>query len=166
MGVTLAKTAKEVPNPEVLFLEAQPRLTFGVKAAAYGCGISVRQLDWWTRVGYVPVLQSGRHRRYSANAVKIALVINACINQGMSLRRAAELARQTYPSLWEDQGSLPEMENNSHSPSDELESVRVEVNRLTSELTEIGKRLDGLLHPSENGKQQKSNIEEEDLDDK
>src|SRR4051812_2777152 len=70
----LAKPEKDLPNPETLFLEAQPRLTFGVKAAAYGCGISVRQLDWWTRVGYVPVLQSGRHRRYSANAIKIALL--------------------------------------------------------------------------------------------
>jgi DNA-binding transcriptional MerR regulator len=143
----LAKATKEIPNPETLFIEAQPRLTFGVKAAAFGCGISVRQLDWWTRVGYVPVLQSGRHRRYSANAVKIALVINACINQGMSLRRAAELARQTYPSLWEEQGTLPDMDTQV-SPSDEMESVRMEINRLTSELSEIGRRLDGVMHAS------------------
>lgn len=149
--MVLAKTAKEIPNPETLFIEAQPRLTFGVKAAAHGCGISVRQLDWWTRVGYVPVLQSGRHRRYSANAVKIALVINACINQGMSLRRAAELARQTYPSLWEEQGTLPDMDP-ATSPNDELESVRVEIGRLTAELSEVGKRLDTLTHhASENG---------------
>ena len=145
--MVLAKQTKEIPNPETLFIEAQPRLTFGVKAAAYGCGISVRQLDWWTRVGYVPVLQSGRHRRYSANAVKIALVINACINQGMSLRRAAELTRQSYPSLWEDQGTLPDLDSQA-SPSDELESVRMEINRLTSEMTEIGKRLDGLMAPA------------------
>lgn len=146
----MAKPAKDIPNPEVLFIEAQPRLTFGVKAAAYGCGISVRQLDWWTRVGYVPVLQSGRHRRYSANAVKIALVINACINQGMSLRRAAELARTNYSFLWEEAGTLPDLES-SATPTDELESVRVEITRLTSELTEIGKRLDVLMDPSVNG---------------
>jgi DNA-binding transcriptional MerR regulator len=144
----LAKVVKEnTPNPEVLFMEAQPRLTFGVKAAAFGCGISVRQLDWWTRVGYVPVLQSGRHRRYSANALKIALVINASISQGMSLRRAAELARQSYPALWEEAGTLPSMEDEA-SPANELESVRLEITRLTSEMTEIGKRLDGLMDPA------------------
>jgi DNA-binding transcriptional MerR regulator len=149
--MVVPKTAKEIPNPETLFIEAQPRLTFGVKAAAYGCGISVRQLDWWTRVGYVPVLQSGRHRRYSANAVKIALVINACISQGMSLRRAAELTRQHYPSLWEEQGSLPEIDPVA-SPSDEISSVRMEISRLTSELSEIGKRLDTLTGVSGNGR--------------
>jgi len=147
----LAKPAKDIPNPEVLFIEAQPRLTFGVKAAAYGCGISVRQLDWWTRVGYVPVLQSGRHRRYSANAVKIALVINACINQGMSLRRAAELTRTNYGFLWEEEGTLPDLES-SATPTDELESVRMEITRLTSELSEIGKRLDVLMDPEEDEK--------------
>jgi DNA-binding transcriptional MerR regulator len=142
----LAKVEKELPNPEALFIEAQPRLTFGVKAAAYGCGISVRQLDWWTRVGYVPVLQSGRHRRYSANAVKIALLIRSGIELGMSLRRAAELSKQNYPQLWEDMTLLPE--ESSTSPTDELDSVRHEVTRLTTELSEIGKRLEYLADPN------------------
>jgi DNA-binding transcriptional MerR regulator len=148
----LTKAATELPNPEVLFLEAQPRLTFGVKAAAYGCGISVRQLDWWTRVGYVPVLQSGRHRRYSANAVKIALLIKSGLVQGLSLRRAAEAARQLYPSLWEGSPPAPSLEDPPPSPSDELEAIRGEVSRLTAELSEIGKRLGSVLgtpEPSE-----------------
>jgi DNA-binding transcriptional MerR regulator len=140
----LAKASNELPNPEVLFLEAQPRLTFGVKAAAYGCGISVRQLDWWTRVGYVPVLQSGRHRRYSANAVKIALLIKSGLVQGLSLRRAAEAARQLYPTLWEGSPPAPQPEE-PPSPSDELEAIRGEVSRLTAELSEIGKRLGVVL---------------------
>ena len=143
----MAKPSKELPNPEILFLEAQPRLTFGVKAAAHGCDISVRQLDWWTRVGYVPVLQSGRHRRYSANAVKIALLIKAGIAQGLSLRRAAEQTRQEYPSLWEDVPAPSEAEAPPTS-TDELESIRGEVSRLTTELNEIGKRLESLLDPS------------------
>ncbi len=127
-------------------MEAQSRFTFGVKAAAYGCGISVRQLDWWTRVGYVPVLQTGRHRRYSANAVKIALLIRASMEQGLSLRRAAESARTQRPSLWDD--SAPPPSEGPGDQTDELEFVRHEVTRLTSELAEIGVRLDTLIGPS------------------
>ena len=144
----LTKQEKDLPNPETLFLEAQPHLTFGVKAAAHGCGISVRQLDWWTRVGYVPVLQNGRHRRYSANAVKIALLIKFGLSHGMSLRRAAERAKQLFPFLWEEVSVIPGEDAPPPSPTDELESIRGDVSRLTSELNEIGKRLEVLLDPN------------------
>ena len=146
----MAKVIKELPNPDVLFLEIQSRLTFGVKAAAHGCGISVRQLDWWTRVGYVPVIQSGRHRRYSADALKIALLIKHGLAQGMSLRRAAEQARGLYPFLWD--GTAPPADvDDSLSPNGELESIRSEVSRLSTDLSEIGKRMDQLLGLAKDG---------------
>jgi DNA-binding transcriptional MerR regulator len=141
----LTRPDKDLPNPEALFLESQPRLTFGVKAAAYGCSISVRQLDWWTRVGYVPVLQAGRHRRYSANAIKIALLIRSGLSMGMSLRRAADRAKQLYPFLWEGEPPAMDLVDPPAAPADELESIRTEVTRLSSELTEIGKRMEHLV---------------------
>ena len=155
----MAKTEKDLPNPEALFIEAEPRFTFGVKAAAWGCGISVRQLDWWTRVGYVPVIQSGRHRRYTANAVKIALLIKVGIAQGMSLRRAAEQARQLYPYLWEEAPQHVE-EDKTATPGDELGEIRYEVTRLTTELSEIGKRLDQLRDPAEQNGTEDALVEE------
>ena len=124
-------------------------MTFGVKAAAYGCGISVRQLDWWTRVGYVPVLLNGRHRRYSANAVKIVLLIKVGISQGMSLRRSAEKARLIYPFLWEGAPPAPHLEDPPGTPNDELEAICGDVSRLTAEMADIGKRLSGLLGTKE-----------------
>jgi DNA-binding transcriptional MerR regulator len=143
-----------------MFLEAQPRLTFGVKAAAYGCGISVRQLDWWTRVGYVPVLQNGRHRRYSANAIKIALLINYGLSQGMSLRRSTEQARKRYPFLWENAAAPPQMEEAPVPPEEDLATIRREVVRLTAEMAEIGKRLSLILGTTEDAAP--TEIDEED----
>jgi DNA-binding transcriptional MerR regulator len=156
----LARIEKDLPNPETLFLEAQPRLTFGVKAAAVGCGISVRQLDWWTRVGYVPVLQNGRHRRYSSSALKIALLIKYGLSQGMSLRKSADFARKNFPQLWESETELMSESEADSAEEDELSTIRMDIARLSSELTEASHRLSRALGYSEEAEEEIAEEEE------
>ena len=56
------------------------------------CGLSVRQVDYWTRQGYLP--RSPRNpERYSGEAVELAILIKQGRQQGLPAYTAAERAR-------------------------------------------------------------------------
>ena len=56
------------------------------------CGLSRRQVGYWTAQGYLP--RSPRDpAHYSGDAVDMALLIRQGLNQGLSLREAVRLAR-------------------------------------------------------------------------
>ena len=56
------------------------------------CGLSVRQVAWWTARGYLP--RSTRDpERYSGDAIDMALLIKQGRQQGLSAYKAAQRAR-------------------------------------------------------------------------
>ena len=56
------------------------------------CGLSVRQIAWWTQRGYLP--RSTRDpERYSGDAVDMAVLIKQGLDQGLLLGQAVKHAR-------------------------------------------------------------------------
>ncbi len=56
------------------------------------CGLSVRQVSYWTARGYLP--RSTRDpERYSGDAIDMALLIKQGLDQGLLLREAVRVAR-------------------------------------------------------------------------
>jgi len=71
-----------------LLWEALPDLNLNIAQTAELCGISVRQLGYWTRQGYVAVQGKGTRRTYGLEAVRRLLAIRKAMMAGLSLRQA------------------------------------------------------------------------------
>jgi hypothetical protein len=56
------------------------------------CGLSVRQVTWWTQQGYLP-RSTHDPERYSGDVVDMAVLITQGLGQGLSLRQAVKEAR-------------------------------------------------------------------------
>jgi DNA-binding transcriptional MerR regulator len=82
---------RHVP-PDRAALWARLRLTGGQLAAL--CGVSLRQVDYWTRHGYLPAAP-GDSPRYDGAAVELCLLIGQAHRAGLPVRRAIALARET-----------------------------------------------------------------------
>lgn len=76
--------------------------TVGQAAMIATTGITYRQLDYWTRRGYLRPdnagCGSGRQRRWSAAEQRICTLIIRLCRAGLDLGRAAEVARQAVGS--------------------------------------------------------------------
>ena len=81
----------ETPNSDALLWEALPDLTLNIAQTAALCGISVRQLGYWTRQGYVTAQGQGARRTYGLEAVRRVLAIRKAMGGGASLRQALRL---------------------------------------------------------------------------
>ena len=81
----------DAPNSDVLLWEALPDLTLNIAQTAALCGISVRQLGYWTRQGYVTAQGQGARRTYGLEAVRRVLAIRKAMDGGASLRQALRL---------------------------------------------------------------------------
>ena len=79
------------PNSDTLLWEALPDLTLNIAQTAALCGISVRQLGYWTRQGYVTAQGRGARRTYGLEAVRRVLAIRKAMDGGASLRQALRL---------------------------------------------------------------------------
>ena len=80
-----------LPTSDSLLWEALPDLTLNIAQTAALCGISVRQLGYWTRQGYVAAQGSGARRTYGLVAVRRVLTIRKAMDGGASLRQALRL---------------------------------------------------------------------------
>ena len=78
--------------PDRAALWARLRLTGGQLAAL--CGVSLRQVDYWTRHGHLPVAP-GDAPRYDGRAAELCLLIGRAHRRGLPLPRAVALARAT-----------------------------------------------------------------------
>jgi DNA-binding transcriptional MerR regulator len=56
------------------------------------CGLTVRQVTYWTAHGYLPAAPA-HAERYNGNAIDLALLIKQGRDRGLPLRRAVALAR-------------------------------------------------------------------------
>lgn len=78
----------DAPITDTLLWEALPYLTLNIAQTAALCGISVRQLGYWTRQGYVEAQGRGARRTYGLEAVRHVLGIRKTMDGGVSLRQA------------------------------------------------------------------------------
>ena len=88
---TADSTIPDAPNPDALLWEALPDLMLNIAQTAALCGISVRQLGYWTRQGYVSAQGQGARRTYGLEAVRRVLAIRKAMDGGASLRQALRL---------------------------------------------------------------------------
>jgi len=76
------------PTFDPLLWEALPDLNLNIAQTAELCGISVRQLGYWTRQSYVTAQGKGTRRTYGLEAVRRLLAIRKAMLSGLSLRQA------------------------------------------------------------------------------
>ncbi len=77
-------------DSNALLWAALPELTLNAAQTAALCGISVRQLGYWTRQGYLIAQGQGARRGYSLDTVRRVLAIRKTMEDGASLRQALQ----------------------------------------------------------------------------
>jgi len=87
----------DTPTSDALLWEALPDLNLNIAQTAALCGISVRQLGYWTRQGYVSAQGQGARRTYGLEAVRRVLAIRKAMDGGASLRQALRLVASLEP---------------------------------------------------------------------
>lgn len=87
----------DTPNSDVLLWAALPDLTLNIAQTAALCGISVRQLGYWTRQSYVAAQGQGARRTYGLEAVRRVLAIRKAMDGGASLRQALRFVSSLEP---------------------------------------------------------------------
>ena len=95
-------------------LWARLRLTGGQLAAL--CGVSLRQVDYWTRHGHLPVAP-GDAPRYDGRAAELCLLIGRAHRRGLPLPRAVTLARATLASVAPSTSATPDHPGDGNHPS-------------------------------------------------
>lgn len=86
-----------LPASNVLLWEALPDLTLNIAQTAALCGITVRQLGYWTQQGFVSAQGRGARRAYGLDSVKRVLAIRKTMESGASLRQALHLVGMGHP---------------------------------------------------------------------
>lgn len=89
----------DTPTSDALLWEALPDLNLNIAQTAALCGISVRQLGYWTQQGYVAAQGQGARRTYGLEAVRRVLAIRKAMDGGASLRQARNQAQALVSSL-------------------------------------------------------------------
>lgn len=74
--------------PDALLWEALPALQLNIAQTAALCGISVRQLGYWTKQDYVKAVGRGARRLYGLESLRRILSIRKAMSGGLSLRQS------------------------------------------------------------------------------
>jgi DNA-binding transcriptional MerR regulator len=102
----------DIPPSDSLLWEALPDLTLNIAQTAALCSISVRQLGYWTRQGYVTASGQGTRRIYGLEAIRRVLAIRKAMDAGASLRQSLRQVSDESPTPREspisDVSLLPE----------------------------------------------------------
>jgi DNA-binding transcriptional MerR regulator len=70
------------------------RVELGIGQAAHLCGVSIRQLSYWTDKGIIKPSQRGGSRTYDYPAIEKVCLIKQALDQGYSLEGAAAEAEE------------------------------------------------------------------------
>lgn len=73
---------------DLLLWSALPDLTLNIAQTASLCGVSVRQLGYWTKQGYITASGRGARRLYGPDALRRILAIRHAMKNGLSLRQS------------------------------------------------------------------------------
>lgn len=96
-----AEAMRKPTDFNALLWAALPELVLNAAQTAALCGISVRQLGYWTRQGYLTASGQGVRRGYGLDTVRRALAIRRAMEDGASLRQALRLVPSAGPG-WGD----------------------------------------------------------------
>lgn len=108
---TYSEDVADIPPPQappglsgndLLLWSALPDLTLNIAQTAALCGVSVRQLGYWTKQGYVAATGRGARRLYGPDSLRRILAIRHAMLNGLSLRqslRSLEGVGQGLPAL-------------------------------------------------------------------
>jgi DNA-binding transcriptional MerR regulator len=81
-------TQSALSGNDLLLWSALPDLTLNIAQTANLCGVSVRQLGYWTKQGYVTATGQGARRLYGPHALRRILAIRHGMQSGLSLRQS------------------------------------------------------------------------------
>ena len=84
---------------DLLLWSALPDLTLNIAQTAALCGVSVRQLGYWTKQGYVSATGQGARRLYGPDALRRILAIRQAMRDGLSLRQALRALEVSLPAM-------------------------------------------------------------------
>ena len=84
---------------DLLLWSALPDLTLNIAQTASLCGVSVRQLGYWTKQKYVLATGHGARRLYGPEALRRILAIRHAMHSGLSLRQALRALEDPSLSL-------------------------------------------------------------------
>jgi len=112
----MAEAAQEGPRATVRPVDLSKlleELELGIGQAAHVCGVTIRQLSYWTDKGIIRPKERGASRTYDYPAVEKACLIKQALDQGYSLEGAvaeveAFLARRGHEQ--QEVARLPEAE--------------------------------------------------------
>jgi DNA-binding transcriptional MerR regulator len=93
------------------------RLELGIGQAAQLCGVSIRQLSYWTDKGIIQPAERGGSRTYDFRAIEKVCLIKQALDQGYSLEGAVQEAEAFLARRNEEQeklSALPEAELRKH----------------------------------------------------
>ncbi len=96
-----AETMRKHTDFNALLWKSLPALVLNAAQTAALCGISVRQLGYWTRQGYLSGQGQGARRGYTLDTVRRVLAIRRAMEEGASLRQALQQVPATLPE-WGD----------------------------------------------------------------
>lgn len=98
---TNAKIMRKPTDFNTLLWASLPALVLNAAQTAALCGISVRQLGYWTRQGYLAAQGQGARRGYNLDTVRRVLAIRRAMQEGASLRQALQQVPANLPE-WGD----------------------------------------------------------------
>ncbi len=87
----MAEVAREWPSSSVRPVDLSKlleRLELGIGQAAQLCGVSIRQLSYWTDKGIIKPTDQGGSRTYDYAAIEKVCLIKQALDQGYSLEGA------------------------------------------------------------------------------
>lgn len=116
------------------YRELLEKLQLGIGQAAQLCGVSIRQLSYWTDKGIIQPMDDSRSRTYSYAALEKVCMIKQAIDQGYSLEGAvAEVDALLHQRTLEDQRfqqmSDQELEGLVMSNADRLQQLAERIRR-------------------------------------
>ncbi|MDQ2686394.1 MAG: MerR family transcriptional regulator [Armatimonadota bacterium] len=82
------RSSEPLPPVDDLLWESLTHIQLNIAQTAALCGISVRQLGYWTKQGYVAAQGLGERRMYGLDALRRILGIRRLMADGFSLRQA------------------------------------------------------------------------------
>ena len=87
--VDVARERGRSPVRPVDFGKLLERLELGIGQAAHLCGVSIRQLSYWTDKGIIKPSERGGSRTYDYAAIEKVCLIKQGLDHGYSLEGAA-----------------------------------------------------------------------------
>jgi DNA-binding transcriptional MerR regulator len=87
------------------------RLELGIGQAAQLCGVSIRQLSYWTDKGIIKPAEQGGSRTYDYGSIEKVCLIKQALDQGYSLEGAVAETDAYLAQRGKDQGALGSMDD-------------------------------------------------------